>query len=173
MDYFFENRYVRTEEVLKEVIKKYFLTNREQLIVSGIVSALQVFVLLSFALSSEGLKSFGFGFVFAFFIFYIAMKILGYKSLISTNKARDYESCNGGLMEVAMYMGAEAFVVTYSTGGQSIIPYSAIGWTGESKNFFILASKKSGQLYLLAKYGFVQGNCEDCRLLLRSKGFKV
>ncbi|MBQ9112009.1 MAG: YcxB family protein [Clostridia bacterium] len=167
METLFENRYIRTPEIIKEIYRHYYF-KRPLIIVFDILFAIS-FISNLLCLIIENTCTVSTFFVLpVFFLFQVIM----YMKTTKTVLKRDTEVNGGKLMEAVTVVTHECVQSTASTGGVSRILFTQIKNTIKTKNLILLCTDAK-MIYILPKSAFTKGTSDEFIAFMKSKGVKI
>ena len=162
MDILFENRFVRTKEILQEFYRHAYFKN--PVILGGDLALL--------ALLAVSLILWGTHLPLAVVIVVpvvAAAQFLTYTRAVNAVVKRDAELTNGGGLEVVVTVTPEKLVNTDSTGAALELPYDKVKKVVQTKRLILLQSEAKFW-YLLPKDTFTRGTPEEFLAFLKTKG---
>ncbi len=166
METLFENKHVRTKEVLKEFYRHYFFGRTVTIICYGI---LLVVLLLNIILALLGR---GYSvWVMVFVPLFIGLQIFNYYRALNIAAKRDKE-VGGGEISVETLVFDDHIQSTSSNGAVNKLGYGSIKSVTATKNLIFITSE-ARMIYILRKDGFTKGTYEAFMGFLINKGIKV
>lgn len=168
MEILFENKFVRTDKLMKELYQYYHL-KRPKKIFSFILSVfLIVYSLINAILWKDNFYLFFAVLALAIFILEIAI----YFITVKTQQKRDNEIMNGKPIEIQVTVTQDYIKNSASNGAENEISFSKIKSVFQTKNLILLMSEAK-LIYIFPKDCFTVGNAEEFMLFLKNKGFNV
>jgi len=172
MDILFENQFVYTEELYKELYY-YNLFKKPKSIIW------HIFLILSFSIGvlallfPEALVDDGSAKIAVFLPLFLWIVIFRqHRRAMKANYKQNLELNNGKPVQRRMVLtNDDIYVDRMDDASGSCISYSSVKKIGQSKNYYYLITQ-TGLHLIFKKDGFVTGNLEDFLVFLRRKGFK-
>ena len=158
----FENRFVRTKELTKEIYSYFYF--KRPLTVALFILAWIVFILHVILLILDGSYML-MGILLA--PIFTLLQLLLYTQQISVTEKREKEMYDGNISVVCLVTD-ECIINTASTGAESRLEYKNIAGVVQTKNLILLRTKAK-VLYIFDKNGFVVGTKEEFLDFLKGK----
>ena len=162
MDILFENRFVRTKEILQEFYRHAYFKNP---VILGGDLALVALLAVSLLLWGSHLPLA----VAVVVPVVLAAQYWSYQRAVKAVMKRDDEITSGGDLEVTVTVTPEKLLNKDSTGAALELPYDKVRKVVQTKNLILLQSEAKFW-YLLPKDTFTQGTAEDFLAFLKTKG---
>ena len=162
MEILFENRFVRTKEILREFYRYAYFKNPTILIAD----------IALLALLAVSLLLWGTHLPLAVVIVVpvvAAAQYWTYTRAVNAVMKRDDELTAGGKLEVTAAATEEKLVNTDSTGASMELPYDKVKKIAQTKSLILLRSQ-ANFWYILPKNTFTKGTAEEFLAFLKSKG---
>lgn len=167
MDILFENSFIRTKELLKEIYRYFYFKRPINIIFEVILGLLFlgsiIFKIIYPYYNNVALIAAP---IFIFWQFYFYFKS------VNTMVKRDNEINGGNPIRIDTVVTDEFIQTTSSMGTVSKTPYSNMRYAVQTKNCIILRSK-ANLLYVFGKDTFSKGTPDEFLSFLRQKGFKI
>ena len=155
----FENRYIRTEEMIKEWYKAFFFKRPIFIVISCFFVLSFIVVIVSYLIPYWTSQYAGLYVIFGP-VFWI-ITVLRYKKTLKIYAMRDEEISSGKPIEISLSVFDDRIDVCHETLGNKV-PYdlSIVKRVMETKNLISLVTK-SNLIIVFKKDGFTKGTAEE------------
>ncbi len=166
METLFENKYVRTEKIMKEVYQ-YFYFKRPVYRVIDTIVCLMFVANIALWLTGNGLN-----YVILMVVpVFILIRFLIYRGAVDMLMKQDHDMYKGKTVKVQNLV-TENGIKTVIFKGTNTISFSKIKIAIKTQNLIILCSQKD-LMYVFVQDSFTKGNADEFVAYLTQKGIKV